>query len=391
MSGDKGGWAIVGEPLGEGGQSNVYLVRRPERSSARRNDILKIFSFSPWGTYMANTREPLTGEFATAVADYARAEEPAELAAMKVFKVRDDEEQAKQRLSVEIEVLSTNTRPGLPKMLDGNLDQRWVVTEYFPRKTLEHNSSLYAGKSLAALKAFLSLVKTVAALHSEGIVHRDIKPHNVFVRTHDDLVLGDFGIVFLPDAPTRLTLTKETVGPHDYMPPWGEGGRLDEVEPKFDIYMLGKLLWCMVSGRLRLQREWFDRDEYNLVRQFPDDPSMHMVNVILKNCVVENPKQCTISASDLTAIVTTYIQMLELGGQLLHEGIPRPCHVCGHGHYESKGHPQLMPPISPGSQVGLQIWVDGKQTTLGVFPFACSTCGHVEFFTRPTPKFRSEA
>src|ERR1700677_286134 len=115
MSGDKGAWEVVGEPLGEGGQSNVYLVRKPERSSARRNDILKIFSFSPWGTHMANTREPLTGEFATAVADYARTEEPAELAAMKVFKVRDDEEQAKQRLSLEIKVLNSNTRPGLPK------------------------------------------------------------------------------------------------------------------------------------------------------------------------------------------------------------------------------------------------------------------------------------
>lgn len=118
---------------------------------------------------------------------------------------------------------------------------------------------------------------------------------------------------------------------------------------------------------------------------------MHIINVILGNCVVDNPKHCTISVSDLTAIVTTYIQMLERGGQLLHDGVPRPCHVCGHGHYDSKGYPQLMPQIPPGSQIGLQVWVDGKQTTLGVFPFSCSTCGHVEFFTRPTPTFRSEA
>jgi serine/threonine protein kinase len=38
-------------------------------------------------------------------------------------------------------------------------------------------------------------VQTVAALHQEGYVRRDIKPANVFIRTNDELVLGDFGIL----------------------------------------------------------------------------------------------------------------------------------------------------------------------------------------------------
>ena len=41
------------------------------------------------------------------------------------------------------------------------------------------------------------------------------------------------------------------------MPQWGDtGDGLDDVKPCFDIYMLGKLLWCMVFGRLRLPREY---------------------------------------------------------------------------------------------------------------------------------------
>ena len=106
----------------------------------------------------------------------------------------------------------------------------------------------------------MSLVNTVTQLHDENIVHRDIKPANVFVRELDDLVLGDFGIVFVPDQPVRLTRTNESVGPHEYMPPWAEtGGRLNKVESNFNVYMLGKLLWCIVTGRLVLRREWFRR------------------------------------------------------------------------------------------------------------------------------------
>ena len=82
-------------------------------------------------------------------------------------------------------------------------------------------------------------MNTVALLHDENVVHRDIKSANVFVRQDDELVLGDFGIVYLPDQPARLTRTNESVGPHDYMPPWTDaGGRLEKVHTNFDVYML---------------------------------------------------------------------------------------------------------------------------------------------------------
>jgi serine/threonine protein kinase len=389
MEGNREHWEVIGDPLGAGGQSEVFLVRGPERVNARKKDIEQIFSFSPWGTSMAATRARLTGEFIEAVADYARTELPSELGAMKVFILRDTgsggEQQAVSRLTQEVEILREG-RPGLPKLLDFNLAARWMVTEYFPAKTLEYNHSKYKGNVLRALKAFLSLVKTVAALHAQGIIHRDIKPANVFVREDDELVLGDFGIVFLPDQPLRLTRTNESVGPHDYMPPWADvGGRLGEIHPNFDIYMLGKLLWCMVSGRLRLQREWFERPENNLTVLFKEDPAMHMVNVILRRCVVERPEQCQTSASDLAIIVSTYIQMLERGGQDLHEGIVRPCRVCGHGHYQNSGYASTIPPIPSDVPVGLRLWVSGNSPTLPVYPYVCDSCGNVQFFTRPAP------
>jgi serine/threonine protein kinase len=134
MAGNRSDWEVVGKPLGEGGQSNVYLVRGPARLNAKSKDIEQIFSFNPWGTSMAETRARLTREFADAVVDYGRADSPAELGALKEFKLRGDEQQAISRLAQEIEVLQEN-RPGLPRLLDFNLTERWMVTEYFPGGT----------------------------------------------------------------------------------------------------------------------------------------------------------------------------------------------------------------------------------------------------------------
>ena len=103
---------------------------------------------------------------------------------MKEFKIRDDEKQSLDRLKQEIEVLQQN-RPGLPKLLGFDIQERWMVTEYLPNGTLEDHIEEY-GNSALALKAFRSVVATIALLHNENKVHRDIKPANIFIgKEHD--------------------------------------------------------------------------------------------------------------------------------------------------------------------------------------------------------------
>jgi serine/threonine protein kinase len=168
--------------------------------------------------------------------------------------------------------------------------------------------------ALGALKAFRSLVKTVASLHQDPTVHRDIKPANIFIGHGGNLVLGDFGIVYLPNQMERLTAIGERVGSRDYMPQWADWGeRFDNVEPNFDVYMLGKLLWCMVSGRLKLPREKFDEAPFDLTRKFPNDPNMHAVNAILEKCVVEHPDDCLPSAIKLLPLVEQTVSRMENG------------------------------------------------------------------------------
>ena len=130
---------------------------------------------------------------------------------MKKFKIRDDEKQSLDRLKQEIEVLQQN-RPGLPKLLGFDVEERWMVTEFFPNGTLEDHLEEYTGNAALALKAFRSVVATIALLHNESIVHRDIKPANIFIGKEHEFVLGDFGLVYVPNREARITrLHGETV------------------------------------------------------------------------------------------------------------------------------------------------------------------------------------
>jgi hypothetical protein len=74
--------------------------------------------------------------------------------------------------------------------------------------------------------------------------------------------------------------------------------------------MLGKLLWCMVSGRQKIPREYYRRPGFRLEEIFPDDPDMHLINHILDRCIVEDPKKCLTTAQELLPIVDEHLSIL---------------------------------------------------------------------------------
>jgi len=377
MESHKSDWERVSPtPLGGGGQSDVYLVRTPERTQQRARSLEIINSHVPMTTGTKESMSRANLEYVEAIRDYTRPDLPMELGAMKEFKLRDNEQQSLQRLEQEISVLQEN-RPGLPKLLGANVSERWMVTEYFPNGTLEDHILEYKGNPALALKTFQSVVKTVSLLHKDGIVHRDIKPANIFVGKGHDLVLGDFGLVFVPDR-QRLTFEGETVGARDFIPVWGEeGNRLVDVKPDFDVYMLGKVLWCMVAGRTVLRRERFRRPENDVTKLFPSEAHTYMINVILDHSVVEEQKDCWSSADDLLLVVNTNLEGIKQGGQLLNDGIPRICHVCGVGRYGR----QILTKDTPA--YNLRLWNSGGATdisTVTVEMWECGTCRHIEFF-----------
>jgi serine/threonine protein kinase len=388
MKSKKSDWQRVKEePLGEGGQSKVYLVRTPERTLQRLQCLAVVNShiYNPTSTQEARLSANI--EYLDALRNYIRPDLPKELGAMKEFKLRDDEEQSLRRLQQEIDVLNEN-RPGLPKLLGSNIDERWMVTEFFSNGTLEDHLLEYKGNAALALKAFRSVVATIALLHKDDIVHRDIKPANIFIGKEHELILGDFGLVYVPNRPPRITRFEgETVGAGDFIPPatWrGMGVRLETVKTNFDVYMLGKVLWCMVAGKPKLEREFWNEPENDVTKLFPSDPSMYMVNDILGHSVVVRENKCLSSANDLLLVVDTHLETIKQGGQLLLEGIPRICHVCGVGRYE-----RLRVANNDPFSYGVRLWKSGGATdisSLGVELWECGICHHVQFFRGDLPR-----
>ena len=82
--------------------------------------------------------------------------------------------------------------------------------------------------------------------HSRGIVHRDIKPHNVMVLRDGSVKITDFGIACLASATT--TLTAEALGSVHYISP--EQARGERVTACSDIYSAGVVLYELLTSRL---------------------------------------------------------------------------------------------------------------------------------------------
>ena len=101
-----------------------------------------------------------------------------------------------------------------------------------------------------ALRIVRTLSAAVDAIHAAGIVHRDIKPGNVFLTNAGGVVLMDFGIAGAtgPDGADRLTRAGETLGTMAYAAPEQVAGDWEHVGPAADIWAVGVVLYELLSG-----------------------------------------------------------------------------------------------------------------------------------------------
>ncbi len=93
----------------------------------------------------------------------------------------------------------------------------------------------------------LPVTEALAAAHSRGIVHRDVKPGNVLLTDEGRVKLVDFGLAKFCDAHVQLTKTATVVGTPAYMSP--EQASRDDVGPASDVFSFGVLAYEMLTGK----------------------------------------------------------------------------------------------------------------------------------------------
>ena len=98
-----------------------------------------------------------------------------------------------------------------------------------------------------ALHFITQITKALGHAHSRGIIHRDIKPHNIMVLRDGSVKVADFGIARVSSG-GHSTLTQEALGSVHYISP--EQARGSHIDARSDLYSAGVVLYEMITGRL---------------------------------------------------------------------------------------------------------------------------------------------
>jgi serine/threonine protein kinase len=240
------------------------------------------------------------------------------------------------RFENEIRACSKLSHPNVLKIIDHVLEgsNPYLVSEYCAGGSLnEINVSDYS--VIDRLRLFRAISGGVAYAHRNKpqIVHRDLKPSNIFLR--DDRktpVVGDFGICFIDEDGSRITLTHEAVGARRYTAPELEDGRAEDISPAADVYSLGKLLYWLMAGSV-FDREKHREPRFDLTKN-ESDPALHWVYELLDKMIQENPSERFHDAYILSEAVENVIKKILMNAHPLDLAAPQACLYCGAGFYK---------------------------------------------------------
>ncbi len=156
-----------------------------------------------------------------------------------------------------------------------------------------------------AIQLILQACEALAEAHALGIVHRDVKPQNLFVTWRPDgtslIKVLDFGISKGPTAADlQLTQTQSLLGTPAYMSP-EQMRSARTVDPRSDIWSLGTVLYELIEGRRPFEAESFSE---MCVKVAVDPPSpMELapreLAEVLTKCLAKNPAQRFATMADL--------------------------------------------------------------------------------------------
>ncbi|MCL1834905.1 MAG: Stk1 family PASTA domain-containing Ser/Thr kinase [Oscillospiraceae bacterium] len=172
------------------------------------------------------------------------------MVAIKILK--DDlsgDEEFRRRFHAESQAVAMLSHPNIVAVYDVS---RSGETEYIVMELIEGISlkQYINRKGLLTWKEALhfstQITKALCHAHSRGIIHRDIKPHNIMILKDGSVKVADFGIARL--LAVQNTLTQETLGSVHYISP--EQAKGGNVDARSDIYSVGVVMYEMLTSRL---------------------------------------------------------------------------------------------------------------------------------------------
>lgn len=127
------------------------------------------------------------------------------------------------------------------------IDVPYLVTEYAAGGTVQDLLSPAGVSPRRAIEIMRAVLRGLELAHQRRVLHRDVKPANIFLRPNGDAQLGDFGVAAIMDV------NDSAKGYGDLeirAPEVVKGGRLTETS---EVYSAGVTLWAMLTGRLPVE------------------------------------------------------------------------------------------------------------------------------------------
>ena len=172
------------------------------------------------------------------------------LVAVKILReeyAKDDD--FRRRFHAESQAVAMLSHPNIVAVYDVNKTREieYLVMELIDGITLKQYMNRRGVLNWReALHFTTQIVRALDHAHSRGIIHRDIKPHNIMVLRDGSVKVADFGIARF--AASQNTLTQEALGSVHYISP--EQAKGSHIDARSDIYSVGVVLYEMLTGRL---------------------------------------------------------------------------------------------------------------------------------------------
>ncbi len=263
--------------------------------------------------------------------------------------------------------------PGIVKLIDSDVEgtEPYLVMEYCEGGSIVDSPKRWMGDLIGAVDICIQMCDALAAAHEKGIVHRDIKPPNILLRTDGGpVVIADFGLVRIAGA-DRNTLPNEVVGARKYMcPELRDGGQLNS-SARCDLYSVGKVLYWLASGG-----EEFDREDHRLPGKDLSErhfgvAGYEMLNIVLDNLIARDPLKRYPTAADTQAVLAKLKEQIQRGARLLTPEAHQSCMFCRTGKYEAMH----------ADPSGAAVYMGDIPGGAALRPMlVCSECGNVQMF-----------
>ena len=171
------------------------------------------------------------------------------LVAIKILKDENlQDEDFRRRFHAEGQAVGMLSHPNIVSVYDVSTsgDADYIVMELIDGISLKQYMEMKGVLNWKETLHFATqIAKGLEHAHSRGLVHRDIKPHNVMLLKNGSVRVTDFGIARVMS--NSNTLTKETLGSVHYISP--EQAKGSQVDSRSDLYSLGVVMYEMITGR----------------------------------------------------------------------------------------------------------------------------------------------